>query len=97
MKTRLSALVAALALIGAACATESVPASSDPTTPALSPATEGPSSSSTTTAATGETTTSAPNPDVVAAPDFTLALGDGGSFTLSEEARPVFLVFWAEW
>ena len=97
MKTRLSALVAALALIGAACATESVPASSDPTTPALSPATEGPSSSSTNTAATGETTRSAPNPDAVAAPDFTLTLGDGGSFTLSEETRPVFLVFWAEW
>ncbi len=31
------------------------------------------------------------------APDFTLALGDGRSFTLSEEARPVYLVFWAEW
>lgn len=32
-----------------------------------------------------------------AAPDFTLALGDGGSFTLSEGAKPVYLVFWAEW
>lgn len=32
-----------------------------------------------------------------AAPDFTLALGDGGTFVLSEEARPVYLVFWAEW
>lgn len=31
------------------------------------------------------------------APDFSLALGDGSTFTLSEEARPVFLVFWAEW
>jgi hypothetical protein len=31
------------------------------------------------------------------APDFTLALGDGGTFILSEEARPVYLVFWAEW
>ena len=31
------------------------------------------------------------------APDFTLALGDGGTFVLSEEARPVYLVFWAEW
>lgn len=31
------------------------------------------------------------------APDFTLALGNGGTFTLSEESRPVFMVFWAEW
>lgn len=31
------------------------------------------------------------------APDFSLALGDGSTFTLSEEARPVFMVFWAEW
>lgn len=33
-----------------------------------------------------------------AAPDFTLALGTGSdSFTLSEEAKPVYMVFWAEW
>lgn len=31
------------------------------------------------------------------APDFTLELGDGGVYTLSEGARPVYLVFWAEW
>jgi hypothetical protein len=31
------------------------------------------------------------------APDFTLELGAGGTFTLSQETRPVFLVFWAEW
>lgn len=31
------------------------------------------------------------------APDFTLALGEGGSFSLSREAKPVYLVFWAEW
>jgi hypothetical protein len=32
-----------------------------------------------------------------AAPDFTLALGDGGTYTLSEAAKPVYMVFWAEW
>lgn len=32
-----------------------------------------------------------------AAPDFALELGGGGTFVLSEEARPVFMVFWAEW
>jgi hypothetical protein len=31
------------------------------------------------------------------APEFTLALGDGTAFTLSAEARPVYLLFWAEW
>ena len=35
--------------------------------------------------------------DGPAAPDFVLALGDGGSYTLSDGAKPVYLVFWAEW
>jgi hypothetical protein len=37
------------------------------------------------------------SPEGPAAPDFTIALGDGGSFTLSEEAKPVYMIFWAEW
>lgn len=47
----------------------------------------------------GTTTTAepAPEPEGDPAPDFTLALGDGGSFSLSGEAKPVYLVFWAEW
>jgi hypothetical protein len=50
---------------------------------------------------------SSPSPDPVAAsstddaspvaPDFELALAGGGSFRLSAEAKPVYLVFWAEW
>jgi hypothetical protein len=39
----------------------------------------------------------APDPDREIAPDFTLALGNGSTFVLSEETRPVFMVFWAEW
>jgi len=31
------------------------------------------------------------------APDFSLALGQGGEFNLSSEAKPVYMVFWAEW
>lgn len=31
------------------------------------------------------------------APDFTLVLGEGGEYTLSEGTKPVYLVFWAEW
>jgi hypothetical protein len=40
-----------------------------------------------------------PPPEGPPAPDFTLALGEGGSdtFTLSQESKPVFMIFWAEW
>ncbi|HEX9763596.1 MAG TPA: TlpA disulfide reductase family protein [Acidimicrobiia bacterium] len=31
------------------------------------------------------------------APDFSLVLNDGETFTLSEATGPVYLVFWAEW
>lgn len=31
------------------------------------------------------------------APDFALALHDGLGFVLSEEEKPVYMVFWAEW
>lgn len=46
------------------------------------------------TAAPGSTSTA---PDRQIAPDFTLKLGDGGQYTLSDGAKPVYLVFWAEW
>ena len=36
-------------------------------------------------------------PEGLDAPDFTLALGDGSSFTLSEESQPVYMIFWADW
>lgn len=42
----------------------------------------------------GTTTTASGRP---VAPDFTLELGEGGTYTLSEGAKPVYLVFWAEW
>ncbi|MEK7251980.1 MAG: hypothetical protein AAB198_01820 [Actinomycetota bacterium] len=50
-------------------------------------------------AGTETTTTIVPRvrPQGEDAPDFTLALGEGGTFVLSEEHRPVFLLFWAEW
>lgn len=61
----------------------------------------GPSSGSSTVDSdpTGDATTATSNGSSAAriAPDFTLQLGNGGRFTLSEEQRPVFLVFWAEW
>ncbi len=48
----------------------------------------------TTTAAANTTQTTSGRPS---APNFTLELGEGGSYTLSEGERPVYLVFWAEW
>ena len=39
----------------------------------------------------------APDPNREIAPDFDLLLADGSTFVLSEETRPVFMVFWAEW
>jgi hypothetical protein len=47
-------------------------------------------------AATTSTTTRV-RPDGRDAPDFALALGQGGEFRLSDEERPVYMVFWAEW
>lgn len=49
------------------------------------------------TSAPGDTTTTRVPPDGEPAPDFTLALGDGGTFTLSAEQKPVYMIFWAEW
>ncbi len=31
------------------------------------------------------------------AADFALELGSGGTFALSEQTRPVLVIFWAEW
>lgn len=51
----------------------------------------------TTTSAEATTTTAGPGHGREYAPDFTLDLADGTTFTLSEAAQPVYLVFWAEW
>lgn len=104
MRRAFLALSASL-LIAAACGdspatnptvapTTSVVTSPTTTSPVVTPTLPG---SPPTTAASTTTTSTRPRPDGDAAPDFTLALGEGGSFTLSEETRPVFLLFWAEW
>jgi hypothetical protein len=51
----------------------------------------------TTTTATTATAAPAVVVDGPPAPDFALALDDGRGFILSEEQRPVYMVFWAEW
>lgn len=62
-------------------------------------ATTAPPAADTTAPSVTDTTavTYATVPSASAAPDFTLALGDGGTFMLSAETRPVFMIFWAEW
>ncbi len=97
-----------LALVAAACgggdqtvATQAPAVQTDGSTTSTS------SSGSDSTAApsddgvAGDTTTTAAElqtgPDGPAAPDFTMALADGSSFTLSAEQKPVYMVFWAEW
>lgn len=55
-----------------------------------------------TAATQAEATATSDGPSTTAsgrpvAPDFTLELNDGGSYTLSEAEKPVYLVFWAEW
>jgi len=98
-------LTAAIALILVACASQG--ARSTATTeggqlstsqPSDSGSGESPDSTdkpaSTTTTAQEATETTSGRP---LAPNFSLDLGDGGTYTLSEGAKPVYLVFWAEW
>lgn len=92
---RVSTLLGALALLGAACA------SPQPGAGEVAPATTATSlaepAATTTTAAAATTTTEAARAEGPAAPDFSLELGSGGTFRLSAEQKPVYLVFWAEW
>lgn len=105
------ALLLALTLLvayGAAACGEAPAATTVTTTASTSPTTTEattvapdtiPGSIAPTTTVAPVTTTTVPRvrPEGRDAPDFTLALSEGGSFTLSEEHRPVFLLFWAEW
>lgn len=101
-------IIAALSV--AACSSSdaepstTVPGSDDVTTTAGddSPQTTPGQEPTTTTGDDGSTTTSAPEATGTTsgrpvAPDFTLELGDGGSYTLSEGSKPVYMIFWAEW
>ena len=54
-------------------------------------------SSTTTTVATPQVVAARVRPEGRDAPNFALDLGQGGVFRLSDEQKPVFMVFWAEW
>lgn len=65
---------------------------------ATPPTTVPPTANATSSQAADATV--APNttdPGRPVAPDFSLQLGDGGEYTLSEGSKPVYLLFWAEW
>ncbi|MGB8361103.1 MAG: hypothetical protein WCE80_06850 [Acidimicrobiia bacterium] len=93
---RVIALVSVLAFLVAACASSggagTAVTAEEPSTTGLQSAGTVADQTTTTQAPATETTSGRP-----VAPDFTLELGDGGSYTLSEGAKPVYLVFWAEW
>ena len=103
-------LIAALAVVAASCGGGSDTAPSTPDSSELTattspvttaPVTTAPVTTSPVTTSPGSeapaTTATTPPVDGPTAADFTLALGDGGEFTLSAEQKPVYLVFWAEW
>jgi len=100
---RLLAVLSFSALALAACDATggggTTTAAVDPTATTLSPVAGDEAATTTTSsevaATDGATATTASGRPV--APDFTLTLGDGGTYTLSEGAKPVYLVFWAEW
>lgn len=106
-------LFVALVLVVAACGGASEDASSSATTASPSEAegtTETPVATTSVSSEAPDTTVAgqsedpaatteavAPEPEGEPAPDFTLALADGGEFMLSADTRPVYMVFWAEW
>jgi hypothetical protein len=96
LRTMVSGLFLVVAACGDAPAVETT-AGTAATTIAPTSTTEAVTTTTPLGAPGATTTTPRVRPDGANAPDFSLALGEGGSFTLSEETRPVFLLFWAEW
>lgn len=104
--SKLLVLVGAISIAAAAC---SAPTGSDPTTAHSSTSSAVPQSPEGSTpstdapptggsdSSTSSTDAPKPPPDGPVAPNFTMALESGGSFTLSDAAKPVYMVFWAEW
>jgi hypothetical protein len=101
---RRSALAAVLVLSVSACAGENgAEPTALPTTTTTTATTEAPARTTGAggtvedTSTTLGATTSPPQVEGPVAPDFVFALADGSSFSLSDEQKPVYLVFWAEW
>lgn len=102
MKRSVSLFVAVV-FVATACGGAATEVSSE-VEPVAGAVTTLPADTATTAASTDTTGPSASEPDASpsgvdgpTAPDFSLVLSDGSTFTLSEGAKPVYMVFWAEW
>jgi hypothetical protein len=109
--SRLVLLFSTLALLAAACsgttaeeATDtgavdniSVEGSSSTPVPGESSATSEPSTEQSASESANSSADKRPLPEGPAAPDFSLALEPSGEFVLSQEVKPVYMIFWAEW
>jgi len=85
-----------LILILTACGASAIDVvDSSPTDSAITTTTSSTNSTAGVTEEVETTTTASSGRPV--APDFTLELGTGGVYTLSEGSKPVYMVFWAEW
>ena len=98
---RLFLILSVFALIAPACAGSTVsgddtPASTTPSSTASEGSTD-PTSSTSPGDGDSAVEEAKPAPEGPAAPDFTLALEPNGEFVLSQEVKPVYMVFWAEW
>lgn len=88
---RIFLLVAVIALVGAACSGTSAEESFEELS--------GDAPTSDVADSDDPVSDDAPRvrPEGPAAPDFTLALEPSGEFVLSQEVKPVYMIFWAEW
>jgi len=98
----LAVLVVASACSSTADSSQPTPSSSQPTANSTeSVGTSQPDAESSSTSIGDDGASLVPAPtipeDAPPAPDFTMTLGDGESFTLSEQAMPVYMIFWADW
>ncbi|MCZ6456200.1 MAG: hypothetical protein O6650_03020 [Actinobacteria bacterium] len=96
---RLVALVVLITACGGAASDQQNQGTGDAVAPSSSVVdspgtTAGDGVSPTTSGSDSPSTTDSGRP---VAPDFTLVLGEGGQYTLSEGTKPVYLIFWAEW
>jgi len=103
---RLLLLIAALALFAAACAGatveesfEELPGNESPpeTSTSVAPPDDVPGTEDASSEYPPADEPSNQPPEGPDAPDFTLALEPSGEFVLSQEVKPVYLIFWAEW
>jgi hypothetical protein len=99
VRNRLALLGLALAVLGVACGPSAAdePRPTTTTHPGATISEPGSTSDSVPVTSTSLPDVTSTSPERPVAPDFTLQLGEGGSYTLSDGEKPVYLVFWAEW